>query len=51
MGEEVKVLKDEFEEAGTYKINFDAAELASGIYYYQILSGSFTSTKKMILMK
>jgi len=51
LGEEVKVLKDEFEEAGTYKINFNASELSSGIYFYKIISGNFTSVKKMALLK
>ena len=51
LGEEVKVLKDEFEEAGSYKVNFNASELSSGIYYYKIISGNFTSVKKMALLK
>ncbi|MGE5400321.1 MAG: T9SS type A sorting domain-containing protein, partial [Ignavibacteriales bacterium] len=37
--------------AGTYEVSFDASKLASGIYLYNLTSGSFSSTKKMILMK
>ena len=33
LGEEVETLVNSFEEAGTYNINFDAAQLSSGIYY------------------
>ena len=51
LGEEVKVLKDDFEEAGTYGINFNAAELSTGIYFYKITAGKFNSVRKMILLK
>jgi len=51
LGNEVKTLIDEYRPAGVYEINFDASNLASGVYYYRIESGSFTSTKKMILLR
>ncbi len=51
MGSEVTTLLNQNKSAGNYTLNFDASELASGIYYYTINAGSFTSTKKMILMK
>ena len=50
-GDLMEKLVDEEKEAGTYKVNFDASELSSGIYYYKIESGNFTSVKKMILLK
>ncbi|RKY95173.1 MAG: peptidase S8, partial [Ignavibacteriae bacterium] len=34
-----------------YDINFNAANLASGLYIYTLKAGSFISTKKMMLMK
>jgi photosystem II stability/assembly factor-like uncharacterized protein len=36
---------------GTYKINFDASNLNSGIYFYRLETNGFTETKKMVLMK
>jgi photosystem II stability/assembly factor-like uncharacterized protein len=51
LGEEVAVLKNNFEEAGSYRINFDASKLSSGSYYYQLNSGEFSSIKKMIILK
>ena len=37
--------------AGAQNITFDASEISSGVYYYQRVSGEFTSIKKLILMK
>jgi hypothetical protein len=51
LGNEVKTLVDEYREAGKYQIEFNASELASGVYFYQLKSGDFVSVKKMILMK
>jgi hypothetical protein len=51
LGEKVASLVNGVQEAGRYEINFDASNLASGIYVYSIKSGSFTSVKKMLLMK
>ena len=38
-------------EPGNYEITFDASKLSSGVYFYQLLSGGFFQSKKMILMK
>lgn len=38
-------------QAGSYETEFNGANFTSGIYYYRIEAGSFTETKKMILMK
>ena len=52
LGNEVATLVNEQKSAGNYKVNFDASNLASGIYFYKInTSSGFTSTKKLILMK
>ncbi|MCB0742626.1 MAG: T9SS type A sorting domain-containing protein [Ignavibacteriae bacterium] len=51
LGREVKTLVNENKKPGTYEITFDASNLASGIYYYQIKTDSFIQTKKMILLK
>ena len=36
---------------GSYKVDFDASTLSSGVYVYSIRSGNFVSSKKMILLK
>ncbi|MBK7378339.1 MAG: T9SS type A sorting domain-containing protein [Ignavibacteriales bacterium] len=51
LGNEVEVLINEQKEPGNYQIDFNASELSSGIYYYTLTAGNFTSTKKMILVK
>jgi hypothetical protein len=55
LGEAVTTLVNEVQEAGVYKLNWNAFDLASGIYFYRIdvKAGdkSFTKTNKMILMK
>jgi DNA-binding beta-propeller fold protein YncE len=51
LGEEVMTLVNEKQEAGTYEIDFDGGNLVSGIYVYQMQAGSFSNTKKMLLMK
>jgi hypothetical protein len=51
LGNEVSTLVNEEKEAGAYAINFDANNLASGLYLYRIQAGSFIDTKKMILLK
>ncbi len=51
LGQRMKILVNEFQQAGDYAVKFNADELTSGIYFYQIKAGDFTSTKKAILMK
>ena len=51
LGNEVATLLSEEKSAGSYEVEFNAAQLPSGIYFYQLLSRSFTDTKKMILLK
>lgn len=51
IGNEVMVLVDEVKPAGTFQTEFNASGLSSGIYYYTLNAGSFSETKKMILMK
>ncbi|MGB5893602.1 MAG: T9SS type A sorting domain-containing protein [Ignavibacteriaceae bacterium] len=51
LGKEVATLLNEEKIAGAYEVNFNAKSLASGIYFYTIKAGNFSSTKKMILMK
>jgi hypothetical protein len=51
LGREVATLADESQEAGDKSIAFDGATLPSGVYFYRIVAGNFTETKKMILAK
>ncbi|MCL6100238.1 MAG: T9SS type A sorting domain-containing protein [Bacteroidetes bacterium] len=51
LGQEVATLVNQEQRAGSYKVDFDATKLASGVYMYQLHAGNFNLTKKMILMK
>ena len=51
LGREVTILVDEHQEAGGYKVQFDATGLPSGIYFYNIQAGEFSQTRKLILLK
>lgn len=53
LGREVATLINETVPPGTYEIDFNADKykIASGVYFYQLRSGSFSSTKKFLLMK
>ena len=53
VGEEIRTLiNNEFEEAGIHSTEFvSKSEIPSGIYYYQLRTGNFIQTRKMILLK
>lgn len=51
LGEEVKTLVSGVRNAGKYIMKFDASNLASGIYIYRIKSGTFSNSKKLVLLK
>lgn len=51
LGEEIKVLINADLKPGTYEYEFAASYLPSGIYFYSIKAGSFSDSKKMILLK
>lgn len=51
IGQEVKVLLNEFKEAGEHIINFTADGLNSGVYIYRIEANGFTEARKMTLLK
>jgi hypothetical protein len=51
LGEEVTTLVNEEKVAGNYTIEFDAASLPSGVYFYQLQAGEYVQTRKMILLK
>lgn len=57
LGSEVATLVNEYKNAGIYEVEFNTSEtnnevsLSSGVYFYKIQAGSFTQTRKMILVK
>ncbi|MGD8306108.1 MAG: T9SS type A sorting domain-containing protein [Ignavibacteria bacterium] len=51
LGNEIAVLVNKEKRAGTYEVEFNATELTSGVYFYQLRSGTYIQTRKMILIK
>ena len=51
LGQKLETLVDTHRPAGSYKIEFEASDLQSGIYFYRMKADNFTKTHKMILMK
>jgi type IX secretion system substrate protein len=51
LGQRVRILINEFMHSGNHEIEFDSAEISSGIYFYRIDSGKYHSIKKMVLVK
>jgi len=51
LGREVKILVDEEKVAGRYEVTFDGSDLSSGIYFYQLKTGGYSETRKMVLIK
>ncbi|HEX9971065.1 MAG TPA: T9SS type A sorting domain-containing protein, partial [bacterium] len=50
-GEKVNRMVNEKQDAGYHRIQFDASDLASGIYFYQIKAGDFVGARKMIVLR
>ena len=51
LGKEVVTLVNDYKQAGTFDVVFDGSNLASGVYYYQLITGELTATKKLMLTK
>lgn len=51
LGQEVAVLVNKEQKAGSYKIDFNAKGLSSGVYIYRLTVGAFNESKKMILIR
>ncbi|MCW9095049.1 MAG: T9SS type A sorting domain-containing protein [Ignavibacteriaceae bacterium] len=51
LGSEITTLVNEEKAIGSYEVEFDASRLSSGIYFYQLKSGDFVETKKMVLLR
>jgi hypothetical protein len=50
-GREMEVLVNGYTKSGSYKVNFNASGLPSGVYFYRIESGKYSASKKMLLVK
>lgn len=51
LGQEVATLVNGFQAAKSYDVNFNAANLSSGAYFYELKAGNESVIKKMVLMK
>jgi len=50
-GQVVETLVNEYKNAGTYEVEFSAAQLPSGIYFYKLVAGSYSQVRRMVLVK
>ncbi|HUX92643.1 MAG TPA: T9SS type A sorting domain-containing protein, partial [Ignavibacteriaceae bacterium] len=51
LGNQVADLIEEEKTAGKYSVSFSAGHLSSGVYFYRLVTPTFTDTKKMLLLK
>ncbi|MBX7045271.1 MAG: T9SS type A sorting domain-containing protein [Ignavibacteria bacterium] len=50
-GREINTILDEAKAKGTYEVSYNGSELSSGVYFYKLNTPSFSSVKKMTLVK
>lgn len=51
LGRNIKTLLNEYRNAGSHEVTFNAADLPGGLYFYKISSGNYSEMKRMILLK
>ncbi len=51
IGREIVTLVNEKLQPGTYEVTFDGSKYASGVYFYQLRTGDFLNTKRMVMIK
>ena len=51
VGEEIATLVNEELNVGTYTTQWNAADMASGVYFYRLYAGDFVATKKLLLLR
>jgi hypothetical protein len=51
LGRKIRTLVNEYKSPGHYSVSFNALNLSSGIYIYQLASGDKIAVKKMLLLK
>ncbi|MDI6804763.1 MAG: T9SS type A sorting domain-containing protein, partial [Bacteroidota bacterium] len=51
LGREISVIVNDWKEVGTHEVEWNAQSFSSGVYFYKLQAGAFTSVKKMLLAK
>jgi len=51
LGKEIETLVNKDKHTGNYEVEFNAAHLPSGVYFYKLQAGNYIETKKMLLLK
>ena len=51
IGQRIKVLVDEEKQAGYHQVIFNANDLASGVYFYRLQAGNYTTMKRAVLLR
>ncbi len=51
LGQEIKTVIEEYQNAGVHEVSFNASDIASGVYFYKVASGNFSLVKKMVLLR
>lgn len=51
LGREIAVLVNEQMKPGTYEVEWDGSNYPSGVYFYKLIAGDYSETKKMVLIK
>jgi len=51
LGKEIKTLVNEYQNSGTYTVNFNASELSGGVYFYKLQTDNYKNIKKLVLLK
>ncbi|MBN2356088.1 T9SS type A sorting domain-containing protein [candidate division KSB1 bacterium] len=51
LGQRIATLVDGVKPAGQHKLEINAKDMTSGVYFYRIQAGSFSATRKMVLMR
>ena len=51
LGNFLSLIVDRRSKAGTFEVTFNAGNLSSGVYYYQMKADNFITTKRLVLLK
>ena len=51
LGDKIAQLVNEQKPSGNYEVEFEASNIASGVYVYRLQAAEFTETKKMVLLR